>query len=102
MHGAKDRRPVLGFCGKDLRDRMPAQLRDEDVQRRRRIAHLISQASLVQIARFPGLAEQAVRVGSEERKWLYIQQLASVRSGQTWMRHAEVSRQALPADLLRI
>ena len=76
VHGAQHCGPIFKVCRKDLGGHVAGQLGDKTVEHHGRVAHLICQPGPVEIARFPGLAEQAAGIASKEGERLHVEQLA--------------------------
>src|SRR5439155_7554855 len=101
-HGTEQSLPVLEIGGENLRDHATCKFRHQAVQRHRRITHLIGEPRPVEIVRVPGLGHQSARVSRERREWLQVEQLARITLRQGLMRHAEISRQPIPTQLVGI
>src|SRR6266700_6156120 len=101
-HGAEQSLPVLEVGRENLRDHATCKFRHQAIQCHRQITHLIGEPRPVEIVRVPRLGHQTTRVPRERREWLQVEQLASVTLRQGLMGHAEISRQAIPAQLVGI
>src|SRR6266436_3955315 len=96
-HRPQHRRPVFEVSGKDFLHHPMGQLRNQTVQRFRRVSHFVRQTSPVQIVRVPGLSQQTAGVTHEGRKRLQVQQLSRVILRQGGMGNPKILRQPLPA-----
>jgi hypothetical protein len=79
-----------------------SQFGDKAVEHHGRVAELIRESRPVYVAGFPGLAEEAAGVASEEGEGFYVQKLAAIGTGECGVRNAKVLRYPRQAGLSRI